>query len=224
MPSKKGRGEARHYPTLERFLRRRFHCFVTAQNRGTRFGRIDVIGIRDIGGDLSGAVEILGVEVKAGGQPFNTATGQAFSYSVYADRCYLADVRSAPPYYSLEEVDIASRLGVGLIAIRPSGSVLEILASPQHHPLPDMRAEIIEKLRYAQCTLCGSLFQKGESGSPEKYVSRSLPKAIANELGFVYWLHEVNDRRKKPLVYNYIRRYVCSDCVSSIYRPLHPNS
>jgi len=101
MPRKRNQGETRHYPLIEKFLRKRFNCFVTAQNRGTNFGRIDVIGLRDIGGDLSGAIEIIRVEVKDGNQPFNTATGQAYSYSIFAERCYLADSRSGVNPFSL---------------------------------------------------------------------------------------------------------------------------
>jgi hypothetical protein len=62
-----------------------------------RFGRIDVIGIRDIGGDLSGEVETVAVEVKRGSTPFANACGQTYGYSVYANRVYLADLRDKLP-------------------------------------------------------------------------------------------------------------------------------
>jgi hypothetical protein len=52
-----------------------------------------VIGIRDIGGDFSGEVETIAVEVKRGSTPFVNACGQAFGYSVYSNRVYLADLR-----------------------------------------------------------------------------------------------------------------------------------
>jgi hypothetical protein len=220
-PKGKIRGESRYYPMIEKFLKRRFNCFTTSKNRGTLFGRIDVIGLRDIGGDLSGNVEIIGVEVKAGNQPFNTATGQAFGYSIYAERCYLADARPGITPYSLDEIDIASKLGVGLLAIRPNGTVSEILASPEHTPMPNMRADIIEKLIYAQCVICNSVFKRGDETSYNRFVKRNLLKAMKEEKGYVYWLWEVNNRRKIKLAYNYVRRYICSDCVQALYREMN---
>ena len=93
MPRKR-RSEHEYYEAVERFLKKRFHCFVAAQNRGTKFGRVDVIGIRDIGGDLSGVVEIIAVEVKVGNQPFNTATGQAYGYlSTLTTSCTVFEFR-----------------------------------------------------------------------------------------------------------------------------------
>ena len=93
MPRKRRLAEKDRYPIIETYIRKRFNCFETVQNKGTKFGRVDVVGLRDIGGDLSGALEVVAVEVKNGNQPFNTAVGQAYSYSVYAERCYLADAR-----------------------------------------------------------------------------------------------------------------------------------
>src|SRR5437764_15255149 len=81
------------YPYVERWLKRHFLCFRTAINKGLRHSRIDVVGVRDIGGDLSGDVETIAVEVKRGLFPFATASGQTLGYNVYANRVYLADVR-----------------------------------------------------------------------------------------------------------------------------------
>jgi len=212
--------EAQYYPAVERFLRRRFHCFVTAKNRGTKFGRVDVVGIREIGGDLSGDVELVGVEVKRGNQPFNTATGQAFGYSVYAERCYLADLRLGSKPFTIEEMDIASKLGVGLLAISPSRQVTEVLSSPQHFPLLDMRRELIEKMGYSVCTICNTPFRRGEPGSWSRHVRRSLEKAYEQEKGLVYWLYEPDRRRKAVRKYNYVRRYICPDCVWNLYGDL----
>jgi len=217
MPRKKRHRESEHYAPIERFLRRRFGCFVTAQDRGTRFGRVDVIGLRDIGGELSGAFEIIAVEVKAGNQPFNTATGQAYGYSVYAERCYLADLRDGTEPFSLDEIDIASRLGVGLLAIRPSGRVADILASPRGAPLVRMRAKIIERLGYSQCVICGSAFQRGDAKQFFKHVSRDIAKAVKEEKGFVYWLHDIDARKRQGYFYTYERRCMCRNCVGNLF-------
>jgi hypothetical protein len=216
--------ESEHYVIVERFLRRRFGCFKTTQDRGTTFGRMDVVGIRDIGGDLAGAVEIIAVEVKAGNQPFNTAVGQAYSYSVYADRCYLADCRSGAHPFDLIEIDIASKLGVGLLSIQPNGSISEILASPQHAPLIQMRAKIIERLRYAQCTICGSIFQRGDEKNWGRYVSSNVKNALKQGRGLVYWLEEPGERKDRlNRKYNYERRYICSDCIWYLYNEVIPS-
>jgi hypothetical protein len=218
MPTKK-LAEKDYYGYVEKFLKNRFDCFVTAQNRGTKFGRVDVVGIRDIGGEHKGDTEIIGVEVKGGNQPFNTATGQAYGYSVYADRCYLADVRDGARPFTLEEIDIASKLGVGLLAIRPKGSVTEILTSPKHIPLVHMRVQLINKLGYSECMICGSTFERGDDDNWNKYVSREIKRAVKQEKGFVYWLFDI-DARKRSLSsrkYVYDRRYVCAECIKNLY-------
>jgi len=66
MPTKKMQRESYLYPFVETYLRKRFKCFTTARNKGTSFGRVDVVGLRDIGGNLNGSVEVIAVEVKAG--------------------------------------------------------------------------------------------------------------------------------------------------------------
>ncbi len=37
MPRETGYGEREHYPSIERFLKKRFSCFVIAQDRGAKF-------------------------------------------------------------------------------------------------------------------------------------------------------------------------------------------
>jgi hypothetical protein len=64
------------YPTVARWLCRHFACFRTATNKGLRHSRIDVVGVRDTGGDLSGEVEVIAIEVKRGSFPFANAAGQ----------------------------------------------------------------------------------------------------------------------------------------------------
>src|SRR4051794_14223094 len=104
------------YPLVARWMRQRFLCFRLAINKGLRYSRIDVLGIRDVGGDFSGEVETIAVEVKRGSTPFTNASGQALGYRVYANRVYLADVRDEP--FNQDEILIASTLGIGLIQIK----------------------------------------------------------------------------------------------------------
>lgn len=77
--------EKKLYPVVIRWMRRHFGCFVTAVNRGLRHGRIDIIGLRDVGGDLSGEVETIAIEVKRGAFPFANGCGQTLGYKTYAN-------------------------------------------------------------------------------------------------------------------------------------------
>jgi hypothetical protein len=52
------------YPLVEKWMKRHFLCFKTAINTGLKYSRVDVLGIRDVGGDLSGEVETIVIEVK----------------------------------------------------------------------------------------------------------------------------------------------------------------
>src|SRR5881409_2109423 len=121
-----GRSRKEAYPVVERGLRRRFRCFRTDINKGLAHGRMDVVGVRDMGGDLSGAIETIAVEVKRGSFPCANACGQTLGYKVYANRVYLADLRSEP--FTSAQIHIASHLGIGLIQIRRSGCI-EVVSS-----------------------------------------------------------------------------------------------
>lgn len=106
--------EAELYERVEKWMKGHFRCFATATNTGLAYSRPDVTGVRDIGGDLSGEVESIIIEVKRGdSQPFATASGQALGYRVYANRVYLAEARARP--FDENEIQIASHLGIGLI-------------------------------------------------------------------------------------------------------------
>jgi hypothetical protein len=61
----KRRPERTLYPVVEQWLKRHFARFRTAINKGLRHSRIDIIGVRDTGGDLSGEVETIAIRSKA---------------------------------------------------------------------------------------------------------------------------------------------------------------
>jgi hypothetical protein len=211
------------YPRVADWARSHLGCFHTDIDKGLRLGRIDVVGIRDSGGRLSGRSEVISIEVKRGTQPFATSVGQAHGYSIYADRCYLAEMRDEP--FSEDERAIASRLGVGLVRISGSQRVriTEVVSAPPNEPLEGLRLEIIEKVGYSLCTVCGCLFQRGTGNASWSNVVRQSTRAgrlrtAADEAkGYVYWLREVAERNGAGDVY-YHRRYVCSDCVTALFR------
>ena len=162
------------------------HCFKTAVNSGSPFGRIDVFGVRDIGGDRSGEIETISVEVKGGSEPFGTASGQALGYKVYAHRVYLADIRKNG--FSEDEIAIANHLGVGLIQIKDT-KCSEILTSPFYKPLTSLHLKVIGNLGLGLCQLCGCFFEienqvnksskissinKKEQPSPKRVLMKSL--------------------------------------------------
>ena len=196
-------------------------CFKTKTDTGVRqYSRADVVGVRDIGGDLSGDVETIIVEVKRGLDPFATASGQTLGYSVFANRVYLADARQES--FTFDELQIASHLGIGLIQIR-KGKCIEVLSSPFYHPINRMNLLLLDKLSLGRCQLCGSFF---ETGSEEKGYSRlareNVLKALQEEKGLVFWNEELAERKNKLRIRPtedgtvYERRFICPDCVAQL--------
>ena len=154
------------YPIVARWLEKQRKCFRSAINTGLKHGRIDVVGIRDVGGDLSGEIETVSIEVKRDSAPFATATGQALGYKVYANRIYLAEQR--PKAFTSEEVEIAGHLGVGLIRIT-GAKCHEELSSPYYRPITRMNMLLIEKLGLGACQLCGTVFEIGDDPKLNPY-------------------------------------------------------
>jgi hypothetical protein len=211
--------ESKLYPIVERFLQRNFHCFRTAKNKGLRYSRIDVLGVRDVGGDLSGDIETIGVEVKKGSQPFAQACGQTAGYKVYANRVYLAELRGEP--YGSDELKIASDLGIGLIQIKQD-RCYEVLSSPFYQPTVKFNLSLLERLALGKCQICESFFEIGdlEKNFYSKMARENLQRAIKNEKGLIFWNDEVAERKNKARIRilpknirSYERRFICPDCV-----------
>lgn len=218
--------EADLYPIVEKWARRHFDFWETGVNTGLRMGRIDVVGVRDVGGDLSGRAEVVSIEVKAGKEVFATSAGQAHGYSVMADRCYLADLRDGPRPFSQDEVLIAGRLGIGLIAISSKNRCKEVLTAPPNEPLEELRLQVLERLGLAHCALCATVFHRSvDSPSDFKGVVRvqapgALSRAVEQRRGLMWWLEseaEKRDRRGRNQIY--WRRYLCPDCTLAFAGP-----
>lgn len=210
--------EQKLYPIVERWMKRQFLCFKTATNTGLKHSRIDVVGVRDVGGDLSGEVETISIEVKRGSEPFATACGQALGYRIYANRVYLADIREKS--FSYDEISVASYLGVGLVQIQNKGTCKEILSSPSYVPMSSLNLRLLEKLRLGKCQFCGSFFETGDldSGQPYSNLSReNLKRAIKGKKGLIFWNYEVADRKDRVGIRQtdktFERRFICPDCV-----------
>jgi hypothetical protein len=216
--------EQKLYPIVEKWMKKHFLCFRTSVNTGLKYSRIDVIGIRDVGGDLSGDVETISIEVKRGSEPFATACGQALGYRIYANRVYLADVRKES--FSYDEIGIASQLGIGLIQIN-NNTCREILTSPSYVPMPTMNLPLLEKLRLGKCQFCGSFFETGDL-KDRRYYSKlareNLKKAVKERKGLIFWNYEVAERKDKLGIRQtdstFERRFICPDCVDVFIFPL----
>lgn len=210
--------EKTYYPIVSKYLQQHHKCFKTAINTGLKHSRADVIGIRDIGGDLTGEIECIIVEVKRGSEGFATASGQTFGYTVYANRVYLADKRTHG--FSQEEIQIASHIGIGLICIDEKNKCSIILTSPYYRPMVKLNAQLLEKLRLGKCQLCHNYIETGDETNKHKNLTRSkINKAIVNETGLVFWNTEVANRKEKHGIRlgkentTYERRFLCGDCV-----------
>ncbi|HLB71875.1 MAG TPA: hypothetical protein VJJ51_12605 [Candidatus Methanoperedens sp.] len=110
--------EAKLYNSIEDFIKQRFGCHVVKQQVGTKLGKVDVMGLRETSGDFEAGGELVAIEVKEEKAPFLKAIGQAFAYSLYAHRCYLAYKKRYNNNFSSDEIDIATQFGVGLIEIK----------------------------------------------------------------------------------------------------------
>jgi len=214
------------YPRVEQWMKKHFRCFETATNTGLAYSRPDVTGVRDIGGDLSGEVESIIIEVKRGdSQPFAAASGQALGYRVYANRVYLAEARLKT--FNADEIQIASHLGIGLIWIKGRGCT-EVLSSPSYTPITRLNRLLLEKLALGHCQLCGSVFKIGED--PKKKFSKmtreKIGKAIELDRGVMFWNREVADRKRRLGIretkegFTQERRFICPDCVWSVFSQL----
>jgi hypothetical protein len=154
--------------------------------------------------------------------------GQAFGYSVYANRVYLADRREEP--FTQDETFIASNLGIGLIRIKGT-KCAEVLSSPFYQPIPKLQLRLFEALKLGRCQLCDSIFEIG-SADGIKYSNLALEnvkRAIESGKGLVFWNREVAERkrrlgiRSKEDFRTWERRFICRDCVGTVLKQLHSN-
>jgi hypothetical protein len=166
VPTKKSGLEVDLYPIVEKWVKRHFHCFRTATNVGLSYSRVDVLGVRDVGGILTGEIETIAVEVKRHKGLFATSSGQALGYQVYVNRVYLAAVTEAG--FKPSELEIASHLGIGLVQIEGS-QCREVLSSPHHRPITRMSMELVECMALGKCQFCGTFFDIGTTDLPRLF-------------------------------------------------------
>lgn len=217
--------ESTLYPIVEKWLSEYHRCFKTAKNKGLKYTKIDVIGIRDVGGELSGEIETIAIEVKKESEPFAKACGQTLGYKVYANRIYLAVLKEE--HFNDVEIRIASHLGIGLILIQ-NKTCNEILSSPYYNPMMELNFSLLERLALGKCQLCGSFFEIGnfEKNRHSNLTGENIEKALSKERGIMFWNREVADRKLKMGIGRkkddkpYERRFICPDCLEYVIKQL----
>ena len=208
------------YPYVKSFLEDDFECFVAFTKKGPKdVGFADIFGVRDIGGQYCGDIEVIAVEVKLWSSNFGKSLGQALGYSLFAHKCYLAVKFSRTnDAFSLEEKEMANRLGVGLIGIRKYYGVWkckEILSSSQHTPMQTLLLKTLDRLGYNKCSICGSLF------GPAKKWTKKQKEATPEKHFYYSYLLKDGKKTRKPLFTtseNNFDRYtmICSECLKRL--------
>ena len=220
--TKKNLRESDLYVSVEKWAKKHFGCFATGINKGTNYGRVDVVGLRQIPGDLSAETEFICIEVKKGTQPFLNALGQASSYSIYGDYSYLAEYRPDGPFNEEERV-LAERLGVGLIRINSHLAVSLVSTARRCQPDENFRLRIADQLGFVRCVICTTFFpRKRESqnwGNLQKHIDdrEKMISSVEDGKGIVFWpddasKHDVTHdlRHSDDRIYN--RRFACNTC------------
>ena len=222
MRMKKQTNEKYLYPLVEKWMKRHFLCFKTAINKGLKYSRIDVLGVRDTRGDLSGDIETIAIEVKIGTVTFATACGQTLGYKVYVNRVYLAEMRNEQ--FSPEELSITSNLGIGLIYIN-GNRCKEVLSSPYYQPITQLNLKLLENIALGQCRICGCFFEIGnlDKNVYSKLQRQNLKQAVQKQKGMMFWNYEVGDRKNKFQIRRskgdivYERRFICNQCIEVFF-------
>ncbi len=219
------------YNGVEKFAKDEFGCQFTKQQVGTRLGKIDVAGVRELRGDLESDAEVVAIEVKEERAAFLNAIGQAVSYSIYAHRCYLAVRRRRGNSFTSEELQVAAQFGIGLIQIG-AGKMTIPVTSRRFSPENRYVLQIIHRLGLFRCSMCRSVYEDkdasviNESGainlSERPKYRGQLAKLIAKRMHARYYLYGLHGQRDDQRAYVNDRRYLCKDCVS-IFASLVPS-
>jgi len=213
------------YGAVQRWVKRHFGCFATGTNTGTTYGRVDIVGLRQVPGDRSAETDLICIEIKRGTQPLLNAMGQACGYSVYGDFCYLADFRPTAGFSDTER-DLAEKLGIGLIRLRSISRVELVSTARRQDPVSEFKLQLADQLGYVVCTICKTYFLRnlksrqkfGWDNLVRDQENRSrMERSVSEGRGLVFWPEDAsaNDRTHKlrhdeEAIYN--RRFACNTC------------
>lgn len=215
--------EASLYKRVEHFAKNSLGCQFAKQQVGTRLGKIDVAGVRELRGDFESDAEVVAIEVKEERAAFLNAIGQAVAYSIYAHRCYLAVRRRRGNSFTDEERQVATQFGVGLIEIGSNKFSMPVTPrrfSPENRNV----LQIIHRLGLFRCAPCRAVYedadrsdinQSGQIYLPDNSKYRGqLLKILQKGKHARYYLYNLHHQRDDKRRYVYDKRYLCQDCVS----------
>ena len=99
------------------------------------------------------------VEVKLSTSNFGKLLEQALGYSLFAHKCYLAIPMRRREWFTSEQRELATRLGVGLIEIRGRRAMqcAEVLSSQYHERIDALTLRALWNMNYFMCALCGTM-------------------------------------------------------------------
>lgn len=210
------------YPAIVRLLTSNtFGCFETFVDRGTAGGRVDVCGLRNIGGHMASDFQICGVEVKTSNAPLLKSIGQALAYTTMVDRSYLAFLGD----FEIEDRDTAAFLGIGLIKIRKQGRGYSAHLEQESQiftPMPGRRLGILRAGGFLTCQLCGIVERVSDSGATRnlKNTSTKVSSAIDQTKALLWYHWDDADQTRNDHKWVYNERMLCSNCVYTVIRPL----
>lgn len=197
--------EVELHPIVVNFLKNDMKCIDARKELGYyTVGYADAFGIKDIGGQFNARVIGYAVEVKTSKSSFGKHIGQALGYSLFSHRCYLA----IPEEFNEDQIEMANRLGVGLIEIKGK-KCEEILTARHHEPINDLFLTVVETLGWSKCNICEEFFEhKGE------FSRQSTSYAIEKNKTYYRRL------KKDKVYYTKAKRrdslHICPDCLSHL--------
>lgn len=223
MPRALMKGEERFYNRVREWLEERgYYCgggmyYMGLEKErwyvktGIRKLRADVIGLKNVGNELIDEVEIVAVEVKDKRTVAFSDMQQAYGYSTFAHRVYLAT--TADP--TEEDKAVALRMGIGLIHLT-EGKLEEILSPSVMHPDEAEMLNLLNSLWIVKCTICNCYVFKWDTigdlkGKSYRVIKRA--RQLEHMKDFPEGKSPFSDLKKKRLDKKYvIRRYICRTC------------
>lgn len=217
-------GEKKYYPKVRKWLENEgYYCGgfihdsngkpIYFQDKGTARSRVDVAGIKDIGTSREYGIEVVVVEVRDIKKVKFRDIQDAFAYSQFAHKAYLAITGK----FDKQDKEDAHRLGIGLLQIK-SKQVEEILSPKLNEPTQLKMQHFLNVLEIARCMICGCYFEtyiiKGEYTS---FYKMRRPKyfKIAYDHREIDALDSAS-LRKMSSKYK-ISRYICKLCKEELF-------
>ena len=220
------KGEERYYEAVRKWLEARgYYCGGGMYFSGTSKERLyvkagiaklkaDVIGIRNVGNEFVDNIEILTVEVKDKPRIAFRDIEQAYGYSTFSHKVYLAT--TAEP--SEDDKATASRMGVGLIKIGET-NLREILSASLKQPDEATMLRLLNSLWIVRCTICGCYVFKWDTigdldGKSYLVCKRARQLDHMRDFGaLAKQPSPFGDLQRKELKASYaIKRFICRTC------------